>query len=363
MKGRPAFARGLDFNRSPLLAIWETTRSCALACRHCRASAQLGRRPDELDTSEGRALLDQIAAMGTPIAIFSGGDPLNRPDLEDLVRHGKDRGLRVGTIPAATPNLTRERLRTLKRAGLDQVALSLDAPTAALHDDFRGAPGSFERTMKGASWAAECGLPLQINTCFAGWNIDYLDEMVELVRTLKAVFWEVFFLVPIGRGERLGRLPSESFERAFRRLETAARQEPFVVKLTEAQQFRRYCALHGKGANAPSLPKAAIPGGMSVSAQAVNAGKGFVFIDYRGEICPSGFLPLSAGNVRRDRLADVYRDSPLFRDLRDSSKLKGKCGICEFAALCAGSRARAFAMTGDYLESDPACGYAPGFGA
>lgn len=360
--------RGVDFNQAPFLVIWETTRSCGLACRHCRAEAILGRDPGELSTEQGKDLLGQIAAMGTPIAVLSGGDPLNRPDLEELVRHGKSVGLRVGTIPAATSNLTRERVRALADAGLDQIAFSLDGPTPAAHDSFRQVEGSFAKTLEGAAFAREAGLPLQINTCFASWNREHLEELVKLVTSLGVAFWEVFFLVPMGRGRAMESLTAEQLEEVFARLHRLNDEVPFVIKITEAQHYRRHVILketegHPGGAaerirHILARPRG-VGGGMGLSPQAVNSGNGFAFVDYRGEICPSGFLPIPAGNIRRDRLADVYRHSTLFRDLRDPRKFKGKCGICEFAAVCGGSRARAYAMTGDPLESDPFCAYEP----
>ena len=358
----------VNFDQAPFLVIWETTRSCGLACKHCRAEAMLGRDPGELTTDEGKALLDQIAAMGTPIAVLSGGDPLNRPDLEELVLHGKKAGLRMGTIPAATSNLTRERVRALADAGLDQIAFSLDGPDAVTHDSFRQVAGSFAKTLEGAAFAREAGLPLQINTCFAAWNLPYLEEMIKLVSSLGVAFWEVFFLVPMGRGRAMECLSAEQLETVFARLHRLNDEEKFVVKITEAQHYRRHVILketegHPGGAadrikHILARPRG-IGGGMGLSPQAVNSGKGFAFVDYRGEICPSGFLPISAGNIKRDRLADVYRNAPLFRELRDASRLKGKCGVCEFAAVCGGSRARAYAMTGDYLETDPFCAYEP----
>lgn len=360
--------RPVDFDQAPFLVIWETTRSCGLACRHCRAEAVLGRDPEELSTEEGKELLGQVAAMGTPIAVLSGGDPLNRPDLEELVRHGKSAGLRVGTIPAATSNLTSPRVRALAEAGLDQIAFSLDGPTEETHDAFRQIPGSFAKTLAGAAFAREAGIPLQINTCLASWNRSYLEDMVTLVTSLGVAFWEVFFLVPMGRGRALECLTAEQFEEVFARLHRLNDEVPFVVKITEAQHYRRHVILketdgHPGGATERIKHILARPrgigGGMGLSPQAVNSGKGFAFVDHRGAICPSGFLPISAGNIRRDRIAGVYRNSPLFRDLRDTSRLKGKCGACEFAALCGGSRARAYAMTGDYLETDPFCAYEP----
>jgi radical SAM protein len=357
----------VDFSHAPFLIIWETTRSCGLACQHCRADAILRRDPRELDTAQGKDILDQAAAMGTPIVILSGGDPLNRTDIEELVAHGKSRGLRMGTIPAATGNLTRERVRGLKEAGLDQIAFSLDGPTAELHDAFRGVAGSFDKTLEGISYAHEAGLPLQINTCFASWNFKHLNAMVALVRSLGVVFWEVFFLIPIGRGENLGALTPDQFEEVFERMHRLNAEEKFIIKLTEAQHYRRFVVQKERAVggdvgdrvkNILARPRG-VQGGVGMSPQTVNSGKGFMFIDHTGDICPSGFLPIPCGNVRTHRIAQVYRESSLFKQLRDPSLLKGRCGVCEYANLCGGSRARAHAMTGDYLETDPGCSYQP----
>jgi len=344
--GRPVFAH-LDYDKAPLLVIWETTRSCALACRHCRAEAMLGRNPGELTTEEGRRLLDQTAAMGTPICILSGGDPLNRPDLAELIRYGKEIGLRMGTIPAATEKLTKDRIFSLKEAGVDQIAFSLDAPGAVDHDNFRQVRGAYEKTMAGIGYAKEAGIPIQINTCFGAWNIGKLEEMIELVSGLGIVFWEVFFLVPTGRGSDMDGITAQEFEMVFERLHRLSRGVDFHVKLTEAQHFKRYSLKDGSNIrDARGGP-------------AVNSGKGFMFVDHVGDICPSGFLPLVAGNIRKQELGDVYRDSKIFRELRDPALLKGKCGACEYRSSCAGSRARAYAVTGDYLAEDPYCNYVP----
>ncbi|MFA6092688.1 MAG: TIGR04053 family radical SAM/SPASM domain-containing protein [Elusimicrobiota bacterium] len=383
MSGHP---QPTDFDRAPFLAIWETTRSCALVCKHCRASARLGRDPEELSTEEGRSLLSQAADMGTPIFILTGGDPLNRPDLEELVGHGKSAGLRMGTIPAATENLTLKRILSLKDAGLDQVAFSLDAPDAALHDRLRGVEGSFAKTLEGIAFAREAGLPLQINTCFSSENFDRLEDMVRFVSGLGIVFWEVFFLIPIGRGAELSSISAEQFDQAFERMHKLNDEVDFVIKLTEAPHYRRYviekelAATDIKPSPAPNPtepespqvrdrgltdPQARIqrilarPRGVrnsiGLSPKAVNAGKGFVFIAYNGDICPSGFLPLPAGNIRSASLASVYRDSPLFKELRNPKLLKGKCGPCPYADICGGSRARAYAVTNDYLAPEPFC--------
>ncbi len=358
----------VDFDRAPFLVIWESTRSCALACQHCRASAILRRDPWELNTEEGMRLLDQTAELGTPVFIISGGDPLNRTDIEELVRHGKTRGLRMGTIPAATSNLTKERLASLREAGLDQVAFSLDGPLAHLHDNFRGTAGSYAKTLQGVAWARELGMPVQINTCFAAWNYQHLDAMIELVKSLGIVFWEVFFLVPMGRGEGLDCVTPAQFEEAFAKLHDLSRERRFIVKVTEAQHYRRFVIakelVRVEASTAEErikqvLATKGVMGGLGLSPKAVNSGNGFMFVDHVGNVCPSGFLPIPVANARTTSLVDAYRNSTLFRELRNPKLLKGRCGRCEFASVCGGSRARAYAATGDYLAEDPSCGYQP----
>jgi AdoMet-dependent heme synthase len=346
-----------DFDRAPLLVIWETTQACGLSCRHCRASAQPGRSPGELTSDEGLRLIDAVADMGTPLLVLSGGDPMNRPDLALLVRHGKARGLRVATIPAATEQLTFERLAELAEAGLDQIAFSLDFARPDLHDSFRWAAGAFDRTIQAAAWAHRLGLPLQINSTLCGETAPYLAELGHFVGNLGIVFWEVFFLVPMGRGKLLRGLSADECERLYPVLWRAESQGRFVLKVTEAPQYRRWVAQHGGAQKAAPAAVAHAPIGLSP--KAVNSGKGFLFVSHQGEIFPSGFLPVAAGNVRETPLASAYRDSPVFRELRDPERLRGRCGRCEFRASCGGSRARAFALTGDAAATDPWCAYQP----
>ncbi len=347
----------VDFNQAPLLLIWEVTRACALACKHCRASAEDRRDPRELSLAEGCALIDAVKDMGTPLIIFTGGDPLQRDDLEDLIRHAKARGLRAGAIPAATPRLTRERVQSLKDAGLDQMAVSLDASTAARHDALRGVEGTFERAMQGAQWAREVGIPLQVNTVLGAWNVDDFDAIVAMVEQLGIVFWEVFFLVPTGRGTELQGVTAEQVEELFAKLYALSLRAPFIVKITEGQHFRRYVAQQGgagphAGGGRPKLMMGPHP---------VNAGRGFCFVDHTGEVQPSGFLPIPCGNVRTTPLATLYRESPVFRALRDSTLLKGRCARCDYRDWCSGgSRARAYAVHGDVQAEDPLCAYQPG---
>ncbi|MBI5247588.1 MAG: TIGR04053 family radical SAM/SPASM domain-containing protein [Elusimicrobia bacterium] len=356
-----------DFSQAPLLVIWESTRSCALACDHCRADADTTQHPNELTTAEGKNLIDQVKAMGTPIMILSGGDPLNRKDLEELIRYGKSVGLRMGTIPAATPNLTRERLASLKEAGVDQIAFSLDGATAASHDAFRRTPGTFDTVLRAARQARELGIPIQINSCFGAWNWREFDALAALVSTLDIAFWEVFFLIPVGRGAKLGGLTPAQFEEGFAKLRRMTREKPFVVKLTEGQHFRRF-VLQQEAAGGSGVAgrvehavarQASLRAGLRLPKRAVNAADGFMFVDHLGDICPSGFLPVRRGNIREDGLADIYRYDELFRGLRDHSRLKGKCGVCEYREVCGGSRARSWAVTGDAWASDESCAYEP----
>jgi radical SAM protein len=365
--------RPVDFAVAPFLVIWETTQSCALTCRHCRASAQPGRDPRELTTEEGFRLVDQVADMGTPILILSGGDPVNRPDLLDLVRHGKSRGLRVATIPAATDCLTRELVQSLRAAGLDQMALSLDFPRAEQHDAFRGVPGAFAKTMQAVGWAHEVALPLQVNTTVCGDTALFLEEMAEFVQSLGIVFWEVFFLVPMGRGSLLAGLSASECERLFEVIYRVQKKEGFVVKVTEAPHYRRHVAQREmKDAGHPS----ARPGGLAamparltrsegpghtvgLAPRGVNSGNGFLFVSHVGEIMPSGFLPIPVGTVRDTTIAHAYRESPLFAQLRTPSLFKGRCGRCGFRDICGGSRSRAYSLTGDPFETDPWCSYEP----
>jgi radical SAM protein len=361
----------VDFAVAPFLVIWETSQACDLACSHCRASAQPNRHPGELTTDEGERLLADAAGMGTPVFILSGGDPVKRPDLCQLIRHGKQVGLRMGTIPAATDALTEDLVRQLKDAGLDQMALSLDFPRADLHDAFRGVPGAFAKTMAAIEWAHRCALPLQINTTLCGRSAPFLAEMAELVGRLGIVFWEVFFLVPVGRGTDLGGLTPNQCEQLFEILYRVQKQSSFIVKVTEAPHYRRYVAQReaqgqsaagdGNGGRMPQLlTRSEGPGHtVGLAPRGVNAGNGFAFVSHTGDVFPSGFLPLRAGNVRSLPLPEIYRHSPLFRVLREPDALRGRCGRCEYRRICGGSRSRAYALTGSYLATDPWCGYRP----
>ena len=362
----------LDFNERPYIVIWETTQACDLACVHCRACAQPSRNPFELSTAEAKGLIDQIADMKAPVFVLTGGDPLKRPDIYELVEYARERGVHTSMTPSATPLLTCEAIAQLKERGLARLAVSLDGSTPQIHDAFRRVPGSYQCTLDAIRWARELGLPVQVNTTITRRNLNDFDAMVRLLQQLDIVLWSVFFLVPTGRGQTGDLITAEEFEMVFEKLyETSARVK-FDIKTTEAQHYRRFLLQrraqekrHGAVSERTQIPAAqAFPAalggdGIARAPRGLNDGKGFVFISHVGEVFPSGFLPVSAGNIRRQRLADLYRESPLFRMLRDTSQLEGKCGACEFKEICGGSRSRAYSLTGNPMAEESCCVYQP----
>lgn len=354
-KGPPGFA--VDYEAAPFTVAWEITRACALACFHCRADAQPRRDPAELTTAQGLALIDQVADMGTIVLVVTGGDPLMRDDCFDLISHAALRGLRVGFSPSATGRLTRDALRKAGEAGTDRLHISMDGARAETHDALRGVHGSFDRSMRAIRDAAELALPLQIGSTMTRRNVGEIEDLAALVAGSGAVMWSVFFLVPTGRATVDEMLDADEHERVMTWLAQLQSRAPYQVRTTAGMQFRRIAATLQRSASAAT---GASPGPALVRApRPVNDGDGFCFVSHTGEVCPSGFLPLVAGNVKEAPLADIYRRSPLFVALRDKTLLKGRCGACEFRRLCGGSRARAQAVTGDYLAEDPSCAYVP----
>jgi len=352
----------VDFNQRPFIAIWEVTQACDLACVHCRASAQPERHPMELSTEEGKQLIDQIADLEVPVFVLTGGDPIKRPDLFELIAHARKVGVRVSLTPSATPLLTREVVFRLKEAGLARLAVSMDGASAATHDSFRGLSGSFARTLDAVRWANEAGLPVQINTTFSRRNIGEIDSIVALMQTLKITLWSVFFLVPTGRGKLNDLLSADEFEQVFAKIHALSKQAGFDIKTTEAQHYRRYVLqqkVADRKAGILSDAPIRVEDAIGRAPRGLNDGKGFVFISHKGEVFPSGFLPQAAGSIREQSLADIYRNSPVFRALRDSSRLEGKCGACEFKEICGGSRSRAYALTGNPHAEEPCCSYVP----
>jgi radical SAM protein len=347
-----------SFDDAPFLVIWELTQACDLACVHCRACAIANRNPFELTTREGFRLLEEVRSFGDPLMVFTGGDPLKRDDVFPLLEKSTSLGLRTTITPSATPLLTETAIDEFRRCNVARMAISLDGPDAASHDGFRRVEGSFARTMFALDYAGKAGLQTQVNTTVTRHNVSRLDKIARLVSDYGARLWSVFFLVATGRASASRDLTAEEYEEVFRFLYDLSQGASFDIKTTEAQHYRRYVAqrrkAEGRGGRTTGAPPEVIQ-----RQAGINDGKGFMFISHVGEIYPSGFLPLSAGNVRRDSLVEVYRSSPLFRTLRNADNLHGKCGKCEYRNLCGGSRSRSYALTGDFLAEDPKCIYQP----
>jgi radical SAM protein len=319
-----------------------------------------------VSTYEAKRLIDEVAALEAPVFVLTGGDPLKRPDIFELVEYASTHGVRISLTPSATPLLTQEAIRRLKQCGLARLAISLDGPSAEIHDAFRRVSGSYDWTLRAVRWAREIGLPVQINTTITRHNLQYLDSMVALLEQLDIVLWSVFFLVPTGRGSTIDLISAEEFEQVFDRLYQTSRRVEFDIKSTEAQHYRRFLLQRrteekrkDNGHSLPPMLGTSTADGIGRAPRGINDGKGFVFVSHLGEVFPSGFLPVSAGNIRKRSLTELYRHSSLFVSLRDSKNLKGKCGICEFREICGGSRARAYALTGDLFAEEPCCTWQP----
>ena len=360
-----------DFSNRPMLVFWETTRSCLLACRHCRASATTTRPPGELSTAEGRALIDQVAGFGRPypILVLTGGDCLLRPDLFDLVDYAVSRGIPVCLSPSVTPLLTAGVIRRIADCGVRAVSISLDGSGAQTHDGIRGIAGHFDNTITAIRQLVTSGLTVQVNTTVMEQNVDELPAVAELLAQAGAHIWEVFFLVQVGRGTATQPLTASAHEDVCHFLYDASAYG-FIVRTVEAPFFRRVVAARRAGAapagsfhyqklSADLVARLGAPSGQpSAHTAPTRDGKGIVFISSDGDVYPAGFLPLGLGNVRTRPLADIYRDDSLLRSIR-AAAFTGRCGGCDYADLCGGSRARAYAATGDPLGPDPACPFQP----
>lgn len=362
----------VDYHENPFIVIWELTRACQLKCLHCRAEAQYHRHPLELTFEEGKKLIDQIYEMNNPMLVFTGGDPLEREDMFDIADYAIKKGVRVSMTPSATPNVTREVMEKAKEIGISRWAFSIDGHCAEVHDYFRGTNGSFNLTMDAIGYLQELDMPLQINTVISRYNYPYLDEMADMVEQLGCVLWSVFFLVPTGRGKESDMISPVEHEKTLRWLYRLSKHASFDIKTTAAQHYRRVVIQHKRREKVSksepnevyyedSLTTGDISqiDGLGRAPRGVNDGNGFVFISHTGDVYPSGLLPIKAGNVRVTPLGEIYRESEVFKNLRNPDKYKGKCGVCEFRHVCGGSRSRAYNMTGDYMESEPYCVYIP----
>ena len=348
----------LRFDRGPSRVYWEVTRACDLACRHCRAEAAPAPDPAELTPQEGLALIERLARFGPPPPhlILTGGDPLKRLDLFALIAAARARGFGVSVAPSATPLLTPPMIDRLAAAGVEAVSLSLDGSDAARHDALRRVPGCFDRTIAAARACVAAGLPFQVNTLVCEETLADLTAIRALAAALGAARWSLFFLVPVGRGTVLRPISPAACEALFDALLDQGGTSGLVISTTEAPHWRRIVHERARRAGECAIPPGPRASGHGAG---IRDGNGILFVSHTGEVRPSGFFTLSAGNVRRADPVGLYRDSGLFRALRRPDLFGRRCGRCEWREACGGSRARALAATGDPLAEDPLCLHEP----
>ncbi len=331
---------------APRVIAWESTRACNYACVHCRAKAQKQADPNQLTTQEAVQLMDDIAEICKPILIISGGDPLQRTDIFTIASYANKLGFRVVMSPSGS-DITPEVIVKMKASGVKMISLSLDGSTAQMHDSFRQVSGAFNLALKNISLAKEGGLPFRINTTVTKHNVSDLSAMHKLVIELGAEEWDVFMLVPTGRGKVTMEIAPKDYEATLKQIYALSQTSSIPIKMTCAPQYTRVAAQQSKAASHATHGRGCM------------AGNGFCFISHVGEVFGCGFLPLSAGNVRSQKFSEIYQKAPLFVSLRNSNLLTGKCGVCEFKTGCGGCRARALSVHGDVLAEEPYCLYQP----
>lgn len=376
-----------DIREKPFIIFWEVTRACMLACKHCRAKAIRKRNPNELTTDEAFGVIEQIKEFGKPypLIVFTGGDPLMRDDIFEIVEYSSSSGIRTAIAFSGTKLATRERLEKLADSGISRIAISIDGSNPEIHDYFRGVSGTFETSMEILETAKELDISRQINTTVTTFNMLDLPNIAKIGIENEIALWDVFFVVPTGRAKAEYMPSAQEFEDILNWLYDLSRKTPLNVKSSAATHLRRIEYMRDKGiydlelgelyrklmesikdfpeGNAKEIVSGAHGRSMARDGiqrmMGITDGRGMFFISHIGEVYPSGFLPLVAGNVRERTLKEIYNGSEIFVKLKDPDNLKGKCGRCEFRYLCGGSRARAYAMTGDYLSAEPRCIYRP----
>lgn len=352
-----------DFSRNPLMFYYEITRACDLVCKHCRASAQELPAEDELKTEESKRLIEQVAEFPRkPTICFTGGDPLKRSDLFEIMKHAANCGIQSALTPSATPLATFEAFQKAKDAGVSAIGMSLDGPNAEVHDAFRGFSGSFLKTLEMLDYARKLELPVQVNTSITKRNVDLIDDIAQVLTDQGIMMWSVFFLIPVGRGLEEFRISPQEYIEVFEKLWHYSQTKSFSVKTTEAPHYRRFVLeqggdpLAGPKQISDSKSNAALHRDRKHRAPlGITDGRGIMFVAHNGEIFPAGFLPIVCGRFPNDSIIDVYQNHPLFRSLQNPDNYQGICGKCDFRFVCGGSRARAFAVNGDPLGPEPDC--------
>lgn len=350
------------------LIFWETTRACNLECPHCRASAQNKRSADELTTDEAKRFIKEAASFAKPIIVFSGGEALLRDDIYELIRCADESGLKP-TLATNASLITKDIAGQLKQSGVKMIAVSVYGASAAVHDNFCGKKGAFGKTLAGIKRIKDAGLPLQINTTITRRNLEEIEKIGRFALEQGAVSYHIFFLVPVGRGKAIegDEITPEEYETAFNRLYDFKSNSSLHIKATCAPHYYRVARQREAEARSCSdcVPVVRNAGreqhrsAFHEMTKGCLAGQGVCFVSYKGEVFGCGYLPVKAGDLRKDDFKTIWLESGIFKTLRDDSKLKGRCGICEFKKVCGGCRARAYSATGDYLEEEPYCVYQP----
>jgi len=342
---------------TPRLVAWEITRNCNLACIHCRASATSGPYEGELDTNRSLALLDQIAEVGNPIVILTGGEPLLRPDIFKIASHGTLNGLRMVMAPNGTL-ITEETAGKMADSGIKRISISLDGATREVHDRFRGVDGAFEGALRGIELAKQAGIEFQINTTITKTNLAEIPKIMDLAVELGAVAHHIFLLVPTGRGKYIvdAAISAKEYEETLHWFYDQREKYPLQLKATCAPHYYRILRQRSREEGKEASFKSH---GLDAVTRGCLAGTGFCFISHTGIVQPCGFLHLECGDIKKSSFQDIWKNSQVFKSLRNYDNLKGKCGKCGFRKVCGGCRARAFEATGDYLEEEPLCSYLP----
>jgi len=355
--GHPHTGSDESENSTLRLVAWETTRNCNLNCAHCRASATMEHYSGELDTPASLRLLDQIAEVGRPIVILTGGEPLLRPDIFDLARYGTDKGLRMVMAPNGTL-VTNENAKQMVEAGIQRISISLDGATRERHDTFRGVDGAYEGAMRGIAAAKKAGIDFQVNTTISKLNYDQIPDILKLAENLGAVALHIFLLVPTGRGKYIidQEISADEYETTLNWFYDQRDKTRLQLKATCAPHYYRILRQRAKADGKSVTFKTH---GLDAVTRGCLGGTGFCFISHTGIVQPCGFLDLNCGDVTKQSFADIWKTSEIFIALRNFKNLKGKCGACEYKAVCGGCRARAYEATGDYLAEEPLCSYQP----
>ncbi len=353
---------GKDQNCRPRLIFWELTTGCNLRCAHCRASATELMSPTDLSYPECCEIVDQIAEYAPLILVLSGGEPLWRPDVFDIAKRAAGKGMRVALATNGTlvDGAMAERI---KEAGIVRVAISLDGADRATHDAFRGQSGAFDAAVAGLKHLKALGVSTQINTSVAQHNVAQLPDILKLAQSLGVAAFHIFLLVPVGCGLSISEdemIHGAEYEQVLNWFYDRSLDSGLELKATCAPHYyrilrQRRAESRREGQIVPELATH----GMHATTRGCLAGSGVCFISHEGGVYPCGYLPISAGDLRKERFHDIWENAAVFAALRDPNNLEGKCGLCEFRFVCLGCRARAYGMTNNFLAEEPFCIYQP----